>query len=82
MIIWGGRDISLNLVNTGGRYNPQTDTWSATTTVGVPAARDFHAAVWTGNEMLVFGGGDGGNLSYNTAYSYAPPRTMWLYQRP
>jgi N-acetylneuraminic acid mutarotase len=32
------------------------DTWTATTTTNAPAARWFHTAVWTGTEMLVWGG--------------------------
>src|SRR6185369_8398267 len=27
MIVWGGRDQNGNSLNTGGRYNPTTDTW-------------------------------------------------------
>ena len=32
------------------------DTWTATTTVNAPDARDVHTAVWTGSEMIVWGG--------------------------
>ena len=35
MIVWGGIDFSY--VNTGGRYNPSTDSWTATSTTGAPA---------------------------------------------
>ena len=45
-------------LNTGGRYNPGTDTWTATSTTNAPAARAFHTAVWTGSEMIVWGGYD------------------------
>ncbi len=30
--------------------------WTATTTTGAPAARQVHTAVWTGTEMIVWGG--------------------------
>ena len=33
------------------------DTWTATTTANAPAARQRHTAVWTGSEMIVWGGG-------------------------
>ena len=53
MIVWGG---SWRHLNTGGRYNPSTDSWTATSTTNAPAARDGHTAVWTGSEMIVWGG--------------------------
>src|SRR5262244_3404107 len=34
------------------------DTWTATTQSGAPDGRDFHTAIWTGVEMIVWGGGD------------------------
>ena len=35
--------------DTGGRYNPATDSWTPTSTgPGVPSARHDHTAVWTG----------------------------------
>ena len=44
------------ILNTGGRYNPGTDSWTATSTTNAPAGRDDHTAVWTGSEMIVWGG--------------------------
>ena len=39
---------------------PCTDQWTATSTTNAPSARDGHTAVWTGSEMIVWGGfGDG-----------------------
>ena len=55
MIVWGGYD-GISLLNTGGRYNPSTDSWTATSTTNAPAARADHTAVWTGSEMIVWGG--------------------------
>ena len=34
------------------------DTWTATSTTNAPAARFDHTAVWTGSEMIVWGGAD------------------------
>ena len=31
------------------------DTWDPTF-IGTPSARDFHTAVWTGTEMIIWGG--------------------------
>ena len=55
MIVWGGITTS-GYVNTGGRYNPTTDSWIPTTTTGAPGARYQHTSVWTGSEMIVWGG--------------------------
>ena len=51
MIVWGG-----SVLNTGGRYDPSTDTWIATNTTNAPDPRRSHTAVWTGSEMIVWGG--------------------------
>ena len=32
------------------------DYWAATTSTNVPEARGAHTAVWTGNEMIIWGG--------------------------
>jgi N-acetylneuraminic acid mutarotase len=58
MILWGGTNFAFygNEVNTGDRYDPATDTWSPTTLTGAPSPRTEHTAVWTGSEMIVWGG--------------------------
>src|SRR5262249_7620657 len=54
----------INFLNTGGRYTPGTDAWTATSTTNAPTGRYFHRAVWTDNEMIVWGGfGDSGVLN-------------------
>ena len=40
MIVWGGANVSSDL-NTGGRYNPTTDSWTATSTTNAPDARSI-----------------------------------------
>src|SRR5438067_6803333 len=45
------------------------DTWTATSTTSAPAARELHTAVWTGSEMIVWGGlGSGGRLNTGGRY--------------
>jgi hypothetical protein len=77
MIVWGGRydDGGINYLNTGGRYNPATDTWTATTTTNAPSGRYQHSAVWTGSEMIVWGGYGGSNL--NSGGRYNPSTDSW-----
>ena len=76
MIVWGGEAFyPLHLANTGGRYNPNTDTWTATSMTNAPSPRLSHTAVWTGSQMIVWGGG-----SYavgNTGGKYNPNTDSW-----
>jgi hypothetical protein len=55
MIIWGGFGDSFS--NIGERYDPDTDSWTFTSSSNAPEARVSHTAVWTGSEMIVWGGG-------------------------
>jgi hypothetical protein len=67
MIVWGGEDvIGASSTNTGGRYARATDIWTATTPTGAPPARSQHTAVWTGTEMIVWGGVTTGAILTNT----------------
>ena len=56
IIVWGGdfSDGTTHYLNTGGRYNPSTDSWTATSTINAPDPRFDHTAVWTGSEMIVW----------------------------
>jgi len=51
------------------------DLWEPTTTVNAPAARSLNTAVWTGTEMIVWGGYDGNDL--NTGGRYNPATDNW-----
>ena len=124
MIVWGGVNIS-GYLNTGGRYDPGTNSWTATSTTNAPAAprrshgsvdrqrndrlgrerprphvehrrqiqsrhRQLdshqhhqrahcprnHTAVWTGSEMIVWGGSDGFDY-LNTGGRYNPSTDSW-----
>jgi N-acetylneuraminic acid mutarotase len=77
IIVWGGFGFGVgsDYLNTGGRYNPSTDSWTATTTTNAPAARDFHTAVWTGSQMIVWGGTN--SLILNTGGRYNPSTDSW-----
>ena len=77
MIVWGGLGCGANCnLNTGGRYNPSTDSWIATSTMNGPAARWNHRAVWTGSEMIVWGGSDSMNYLH-TGGRYTPSTDSW-----
>jgi N-acetylneuraminic acid mutarotase len=85
MVVWGGYTDSRSWyagarnpghLNTGGRYDPVSDRWRNVTLTGAPAARFNHTAVWTGSEMLVWGGGDTA-VSFNDGALYDPLEDSW-----
>src|SRR5581483_8065583 len=76
MIIWGGQS-NGGLLDTGGRYDPATDTWTFTNNSGAPTARSGHTAVWTGTEMVVWGGQDVTFSRVNTGGKYNPGTDSW-----
>jgi len=77
MLIWGGYYQVSTWVHTwpgggdvfrtnffcsdGARYNPAANTWVAISNTNAPAGRSLHTAVWTGKEMIVWGGYNTGN---------------------
>jgi hypothetical protein len=75
MIVWGG-EVGTTPVNSGGRYDPATDTWTATSTTNAPSARMWHPAVWSGSEMIVWGGNSFGT-QVNTGGKYNPTANTW-----
>ena len=54
--------------------NCTNNTWTATSTAGAPAAREYHTAVWTGSEMIVWGGNF---VPLNTGGRYNPSTDSW-----
>jgi len=46
-------------------YDPVTDTWSAASQAGAPSFRTGYAAVWTGSELLIWGGSQDGGACYS-----------------
>ncbi len=79
MIVWGGYDGGITNLDTGGRYNPSTDAWAATSTgANVPEGREQHTAVWTGTEMIVWGGRRDVYFFLNTGARYDPVADRWV----
>ena len=79
MVVWGGADGVY--FNSGGRYDPLSDTWAPTSTTSAPEVRAWHTAVWTGSLMVIwegFGGPPGSDGSYfNTGGRYDPAADCW-----
>src|SRR5438552_606846 len=53
------------------------DTWTATSLTNAPVARSAHTAVWTGSEMIIWGGTQGGVVYLNTGGRYNPSTDSW-----
>ena len=78
MIVWGGYDHGVFAdVNSGGRYSPSSDTWTATGTAGAPTPRERHTAIWTGTQMIVWGGASGPFTVTNDGGRYTPSTDAW-----
>ena len=73
MIVWGGNGD----LNTGGRYNPITNSWAVTSTINAPTGRWLHTAVWTGSQMIVWGGTAEARY-LNTGGRYNPSTDTWM----
>ena len=74
VIIWGGADGNIPAdYNDGARYYPETDTWLTLTNVPNGfVGRSRHTAVWTGTEMIVWGGYGDVEGSLRTGAAYDP----------
>jgi N-acetylneuraminic acid mutarotase len=80
MIVWGGSyydGLNYFILNTGGRYNPSTDSWTATSTINAPSGRVKHTAIWSGTEMIVWGGFVGAGNYTSTGGRYNPGTDSW-----
>jgi putative metal-binding protein/Kelch motif protein len=88
MIVWGGYPasgtIGTPMLKTGARYDPLSDSWIATSVPGWNAGRSYHSAIWTGTEMIVWGGSQlpvgssGWSGVVNDGLSYNPASDTWV----
>ena len=80
-LAWGGRNPSANDgLNTGGLYDPATNTWSSTSVgTGVPTPRYGHSLTLAGTVVLVWGGRRDFNSSffYDDGSRYDPATNAW-----
>src|SRR5690349_7844457 len=89
MIVWGGFGGTWgNDTNRsdGARFDPRSDTWQPISTEDAPTARFNHTAVWTGTEMLIWGGytdshswyhGGHNDAHLNSGGRYNPATDSW-----
>jgi len=79
LIVWGGRSAfdNFDVLGDGARYNPATDTWVPLSIAAAPSARSQMAAVWTGTEMLIWGGAGEGWIIEPIGARYDPRTDTW-----
>jgi N-acetylneuraminic acid mutarotase len=79
MIVWGG-EAQDSLLASGSVFDPSGNSglgsWSSMSTSNAPVARSGHSAVWTGSEMIIYGGKTV-DAEDNTAAAYNPATDSW-----
>ena len=64
------------VINSGGIYHAEDDSWTVTSTDNAPLARYRAKAVWTGADMIVWGGLDN-SILHNTGGRFNPALNSW-----
>lgn len=91
LIVWGGDKPVPTILGVvaagtdssapqGARYDPVRDLWSPMPSPENEPPRAYHRAVWTGSEMIVFGGisvPDSGGSLQHTGMAYSPASNRW-----
>ena len=74
IVVWGGgpSSTSSGATDEGFVYNATMNTWRPVNLDGVPSSRDYHSAVWTSSEMIIWGGTRPGGGHLNTGGRYRP----------
>ena len=78
LIAWGGVDAGTrDALGSGFRFNPSEEGWREVATKDAPSARSGHSAVWTGSQMLVWGGTNADNNYVADGGLYDPMEDVW-----
>lgn len=78
MYVWGGAtDNAPTLTNTGGIYDTVNNTWATMSTTGAPSAREWPAAVWTGTQLVIYGGWAADGTMVSGGAVYTPGTNSW-----
>ncbi len=83
VLVWGGEDNdSLATKEPAGAYNVGSDSWRIVSSAGAPSPRVFTTPVWSGKEMIIWGGGDT-RTNWNAppvlgdGFAYNPSTDSW-----
>jgi hypothetical protein len=87
IIIWGGATSTMangsfdSTFNDGARFNPATGVWTPLSQLNAPTGRYGHSTVWTGTEMIIFGGqrfnSSGMTEVLSSGARYNPTSNVW-----
>ncbi|HKQ96349.1 MAG TPA: hypothetical protein VJV75_00595, partial [Candidatus Polarisedimenticolia bacterium] len=80
MIVWGGVVGQMQVpINSGGRYDPVTNSWTPTNRGYQGAFGPGNAfSAWTGNQLLMWGGGSASGGLYDPATdTWTPTTSPW-----
>ncbi len=76
-LAWGGYEfLSSGRVNTGGWYDPYSNTWTSFPTTNAPSARSLETMGWDGFNMIIWGGFNGATY-LNTGAKYQWGTQTW-----
>jgi hypothetical protein len=84
IFIWGGVNESGTALNSGALYDPRTDTWKVVASdADTPTPRSLATAVWTGSDIVVWGGLDPVTMEpLADGAIYDPVADAWAPMRP
>jgi len=82
MVVWGASIIQRKsdggyLVNNGGVYNPEKNTWHGMSRKNAPIPRVEQCALWTGAEMIAWGGSTLDADPVGIGGKYNPETNSW-----
>jgi hypothetical protein len=79
LIVWGGLTSDQQTKpdrNEGAAYDPDTNSWRALPSSGLPPM-ELAAAAWTGNELIVLGTAAAGQSGPDVGAAYDPTTNQW-----
>lgn len=78
MFIFGGHYVPDGPMIAAGLYDPKADKWKKVSEIGAPSARiiPHTKLIWTGEEVLVWGGNNSGTI-FNDGARYNPKTNTW-----
>lgn len=79
LFIFGGRDADGEVLDSAAIYELATDSWQViASNAATPSPRELATAVWTGSQVLVFGGRSASGTDYYlSAALYDPTSGAW-----
>ncbi|MCI0408366.1 MAG: hypothetical protein L0191_07355, partial [Acidobacteria bacterium] len=79
VIVWGGNSNLGGSRRDGGIYDPGTDTWDLDmgATETEPQAKSWATTVWTGTEMIAWGGLGASGSPTGTGWRFNPATRTW-----